>query len=298
MVKKSSGLEEATKLLQEISQKLELKTAVSLELIEDVGILEQVPEETKKLGIFLIVQRLQENFAPIFILDSFFKNKRFWGRMLAHECGHIKTFYNGLPYFYLKSVDEESSPIINKVQVMLDEFPSYFDKYRNLDDFYEVARQFLFSDIRERIHDHLANIEAINATFIDDYVIFAEFELKKFSNLRFLDRPYVSKLIVMDLSEKLVTLQSTHTTKCHQTIRKYDSFFESLSKFNLAEYVTDCKKFFWRLEFTTDSDHMRSNYMDGLKILIGNVSSSELAESIHRALEKIALLSMDSAVFF
>jgi hypothetical protein len=275
--KLSTTIEEAKELVQKISRKLSLKPRVSLELIKDVGVLEEVPEETKKWGVFLVPSKFQENFAPIYVLDSFFRNKTHWTRLLAHECGHIKTFYDGLPYFYLRGI-EEPPGVLRKIPIALDAFSNQFAKYRDLGDFYTVAQLQIFRDFRGRLHDDIANKEAIKATFIDEYAIFADYELKNFLDLKFIKQPYISKLILMDLSEKYVLFDNQNESKCKDVSRKFDEFFKVLGKFELTEYVENCKKFFAKLEFTTDVNQMKMYYKSGLALLTQYVSVFELKQ--------------------
>ena len=282
--KLSEEMGEANKLVQEISQKLKLKPVVSLKLIKDAGVLGEVSEEVKNWGCFLIPFRFQENFAPIFISDNFFRNKRFWKRLLAHECGHIKTFYNGLPYFYLKGVEEDLPAFFRKAPITLDIFSNQFSKYEDLGDLYGVAQQIIFSNFRERLHDNLANKEAMNATFAYDYALFAESELERFLDLKFIKQPYISKLILLDLSEKAIVLDGRDESKCRDVVRKFNEFFEVLEKFRLLGYVENCKRFFSELKFTTNVNQMEMYYKSGLAILTESLLSSELKECLNSTL--------------
>lgn len=281
-------IEEANKLVQEISRKLGVKPRVSLELIEDVGVLEEVLEETK-WGIFLIPSRLQENFAPIFILDSFFGNKRFWGRMLAHECGHIKTFYNGLPYFYPRKIEEDLSPILNNVPVELGMFADQFSRYGELKKTYGFIPEMFFRDLRIKIHDNLANKEAINVGFDEDYASFAGSELGRFLDLNFLRQPYHSKLVVMDLSEKLAILKVSDNLNCRKVSKRFDEFFKRLEKYGFKQFVESCADFFNELEFTTSKEQMGKFFKTGLSILVRNISPTELRDSFELGINRLLL---------
>lgn len=292
--KLSTENDEANKLVQEISRKLGLKPEVSLERIKDIRVLKEVSEETKKWGVFLIMSRLEENFVPIFILDSFFRNRNFWKRLLAHECGHIKTFYNGLPYFYLREIEEDPSSILNSVPIELGMFADQFSRYEDLKKTYGFVQEMLFGDLRIRIHDNLANREAINVGFDEDYASFAESELGRFLDLNFLNQPYHSKLVIMDLSEKLAILGVSDNLNCRKVLKRFNEFFKRLETYGLQQFVGGCVDFFNELEFTISKEQMGEFFKTGLSILTRNISPSELRDSFELGINRLLLKSKET----
>lgn len=275
-------LEEANNLVHEISRKLKLKPAVSLEFVEEDL---EVSNEAKELGCFLIVSKLQENTAPIFVLDTFFENERFWRRFLAHECAHIKTLYNGLPYLWIENAEEGLPAFINKVPITPSNFSDQLAKYKDLGDLYGPAKMILFIDLRDRIHDHLANIEAVKVDFADDYALFAEYELNKFLDLKFIEQPYLSKLILMDLSEKFTIIDTGSSAVCKEVTRKFDDFFARLEEHGLLGYIENCKGFFKKLEFTRVQGQMIAYQRTGLSVLLENLTLIELKKRLDLTLQ-------------
>lgn len=180
------------KLVKQISTKIDIEPQVEVKLTDDFTAWDS---QAKRFGCTVNPLEIREDTAHIYISDEFFDHQNLWRRLLVHECGHIKTYYQGMPFFYL-SEEEIRNPVLNSKEVDSEYFSNQMSKYENLSpNLFSITCKMFVTDIRIRIHDHLANKIATKPDFEEDFAKFADFELERFADKCFLEEPYFSKLI-------------------------------------------------------------------------------------------------------